>query len=96
LYEHFRDKQEILTELAIEGQTALAGEILRDVPENPYRALLSMAEWYWSFMLANKQLYRLMNGMEGVVIDRDSVTAASQRLFEGATAILARMADHGM
>jgi hypothetical protein len=27
-------------------------------------------------MLANKQLYQLMNGMEGVVIDRDRVTAA--------------------
>lgn len=88
LYEHFRDKQEILTELAIEGQTALAGEILRDLPAEPYRALLSMAERYWSFMLANKQLYRLMNGMEGVVIDRDRVTAAAQRRFEGATDIV--------
>ena len=46
LYEHFRDKQEILTELAIEGQTALAGVILRDLPAEPYRALLSMAEQY--------------------------------------------------
>ena len=88
LYEHFRDKQEILTELAIEGQTALAVEILRDAPAEPYHALLSMAERYWSFMLANKQLYRLMNGMEGVVIDRDRVTAAAQRIFESATAIL--------
>ena len=88
LYEHFRDKQEILTELAIEGQTALAGEILRDLPPEPYRALLSMAERYWSFMLANKQLYRLMNGMDGVVIDRDRVTAAAQRRFEGATDIV--------
>ena len=88
LYEHFRDKQEILTELAIEGQTALAGEMLRDLPAKPYGALLSMAERYWSFMLANKQLYQLMNGMEGVVIDRDRVTAAAQRSFECATAIV--------
>ena len=88
LYEHFRDKQEILTELAIEGQTALAGELLRDVPAEPYHALLSMAERYWSFMLGNKQLYQLMNGMEGVVIDRDRVTAAAQRSFECATAIV--------
>ena len=59
LYEHFRDKQDILTEVAIEGQTALAGEMLRGLPAKPHRALLSMAERYWTFMLANKQLYRL-------------------------------------
>ena len=31
LYEHFRDKQEILTELAIESQAALAKELVRDL-----------------------------------------------------------------
>jgi AcrR family transcriptional regulator len=88
LYEHFRDKQEILTELAIEGQVVLAREILRDLPADPYRALLSMVERYWYFMLENKQLYRLMNGMDGVLIDRDRVTAAAQGSFEAATAVL--------
>jgi AcrR family transcriptional regulator len=44
LYEHFRDKQELLTELAIEGQSALAREILRDLPTDPFRAVLSMVE----------------------------------------------------
>lgn len=51
MYEHFRDKQEILIELAIEGQVVLAREILIDLPADPYRALLSMVERYWSFML---------------------------------------------
>ena len=32
LYEHFRDKQQILTELAIESQAALAKELVRDLP----------------------------------------------------------------
>jgi AcrR family transcriptional regulator len=32
LYEHFRDKQEILTELATESQAALAKELVRDLP----------------------------------------------------------------
>jgi len=86
LYEHFRDKQEILTELAIESQVVLAKELLRDRPADPYRALLSMVERYWSFMLENKQLYRLMNGMDGVLIDRDRVTAVALRSFEAATA----------
>jgi AcrR family transcriptional regulator len=88
LYEHFRDKQEILTELAIESQAALGKELLRDLPADPYRAVLSMVERYWSFMLENKQLYRLMNGMDGVLIDRDRVTAVAQRSFEVATAIV--------
>src|SRR5215831_743579 len=88
LYEHFRDKQELLTELAIEGQFALAKELLRDLPADPDAALLSMVERYWSFMLENTQLYRLMNGMDGVLIDRDKVTAVAQRSFEAATAIV--------
>lgn len=87
LYEHFRDKQELLTELAIEGQVSLAHALMRDLPSDPYRAVLSMVDRYWSFMLENEQVYRLMNGMDGVAIDRDRVTAVAQRSFEAATAI---------
>lgn len=83
-----RDKQDILTELAIEGQIALTKELLRALPADPYRAVLSMVERYWSFMLENQQLYRLMNGMDGVLIDRARVTAVAQRSFEAATAIV--------
>ena len=88
LYEHFRDKQDLLTELAIEGQAMLAKEILGDSPADPFPAILSMAERYWSFMLENKQLYRLMNGMDGAVIERERVTVLAQRTFEPATAIV--------
>ena len=86
LYEYFRDKQEILTELAVESQVTLGEEISRDLPADPYRAILSMVDRYWSFMLENEQLYRLVNGMDGVLIDRDRVTAVAQRSFEAATA----------
>lgn len=77
-----------MTELAIEGQAALAKEILTDLPADPFRAVLSMVERYWSFMLENKQLYRPMNGMDGAGIDNDRVTAVAQRSFEAATAIV--------
>ena len=50
--------------------------------------LLSMVERYWSFMLENTQLYRLMKGMDGALIDRDRVTAVAERSFEAATAIV--------
>jgi len=88
LYEHFRDKEEILTELAIEGQLALAKDLATDLPADPHAAILAMAERYWSFMLKNKQLYRLMNGMDGVPIDRNKVTAIAQHNFETAASIV--------
>jgi AcrR family transcriptional regulator len=88
LYEHFRDKEEILTELAIEGQLSLAKDLARDLPADAHAAILSMVERYWSFMLENKQLYRLMNGMDGVPIDREKVTAIAEQTFETATSIV--------
>jgi len=88
LYEHFRDKEEILTELAIEGQLALAKDLARDLPADPHAAILSMVERYWSFMLENKQLYRLMNGMDGVPLDRERVTAIAEQNFETAASIV--------
>ena len=47
-----------------------------------------MVERYWSFMLENKQLYRLMNGMDGVPIDRDKVTTVAEHNFETATTMV--------
>jgi AcrR family transcriptional regulator len=39
LYEHFRDKEEILTELAIEGQLSLAKDLARDLPADAHAAI---------------------------------------------------------
>jgi AcrR family transcriptional regulator len=88
LYEHFRNKEEILTELAIEGQLSLAKDLATDLPAEAQGAILLMVERYWSFMLKNKQLYRLMNGMDGVPIDRDKITAIAEHTFETATSIV--------
>jgi AcrR family transcriptional regulator len=88
LYEHFRDKQEILTQLAIEGQLSLAKELARELPKAPDAAILRMVERYWSFMLENKQIYRLMNGMDGVPIDRERVGRIAQGSFEAAKAVV--------
>jgi AcrR family transcriptional regulator len=87
LYEHFRDKEDVLTQLAIEGQLCLAKNLAKDLPKAPDAAVLLMVERYWSFMLKNKQIYRLMNGMEGVPIDREEVGTIAQRSFEAAKAV---------
>ena len=39
-------------------------------------------------MLKNKQLYRLMNGMDGVPIDREKVTTIAEHNFETATSVV--------
>jgi AcrR family transcriptional regulator len=88
LYEHFRDKENVLTQLAIEGQLCLAKELAKDLPKAHDAVVLLMVERYWSFMLKNKQIYRLMNGMEGVPIDREEVGSIAQRSFEAAKAVI--------
>lgn len=88
LYEHFRDKEDILTQLAIEGHLCLAKELAKELPNAPDVAVLLVVERYWSFMLKNKQIYRLMNGMDGVPIDRRKVGSIAQGSFEAAKAVV--------
>jgi AcrR family transcriptional regulator len=80
LYEHFRDKQDLLTQIAVEGIAMLEKELTADLPADHFAAATKMAERYWTFMLEHKQLYRLANGMDGVPIDRDVVAGSAQSL----------------
>ena len=80
LYEHFRDKQDLLTQLAVEAIAMFEKELTADLPADHSAAATTMAERYWTFMLEHKQLYRLANGMDGVPIDRDVVAGSAQSL----------------
>ena len=80
LYEHFRDKQDLLTRLAVEAIAMFEKELTADLPADHSAAATKMAERYWTFMLEHKQLYRLANGMDGVPIDRDVVAGSAQSL----------------
>lgn len=80
LYQHFADKEDVLTHLAGEGLKALEEFLVQRLPTEPLDAILLMAEHYWTFMLQNKQMYRLMNGMDGIAIDNDATRNAAQRL----------------
>src|SRR5579859_516074 len=84
LYEHFRDKQEILTELVIEGHLSLARELPRELPHEHDVAILVLVQRYWSFMVEQPQIYRLMNGMDGVPIDREKVGSIARSSFGAA------------
>jgi len=57
LYEHFRDKQDLLTQLAVEAVAMFQKELTADLPADHSAAATKMAERYWTFMLEHKQLY---------------------------------------
>jgi AcrR family transcriptional regulator len=80
LYEHFRDKEELLTQIAVEAISTLERLITENLPKDSQAAILMMVERYWTFMLEHTQLYRLINGMDGVPIDKDAVSRSAQNL----------------
>src|SRR3569833_54782 len=73
LYEHFRDKEDVLTQIAMEAIATLETRLTENLPADGVAAVSTMTERYWTFMLENTQLYRLINGMDGVPIDKNKV-----------------------
>jgi len=80
LYEHFRDKQDLLTEIAVDALGQLETKLTEILPSDRTAAIVSMVERYWTFMLEHSQLYRLVNGMDGVPIDKTQVSQSAQSL----------------
>jgi AcrR family transcriptional regulator len=93
LYEHFRNKEDILTQLAIEGHTSFEQELGRDLPKDRDAAILTMVERYWTFMLKNTQIYRLINGMDGVSIDREMVNRRAQGIYRVTAVVVQEWLD---
>jgi AcrR family transcriptional regulator len=82
LYEHFRDKEELLTQIAVRAICMLERRLSEELPADAGARALQMVERYWTFMLEHRQLYRLMNGMDGVPVDREIVNQAARGLCE--------------
>jgi AcrR family transcriptional regulator len=80
LYEYFRDKEDLLTQIAVEAIALLERKLTENLPEDGQAAVVTMIERYWTFMLEHTQLYRLANGMDGVPIDRVVVGRSAQTL----------------
>jgi AcrR family transcriptional regulator len=80
LYEHFRDKKDLLTQIAAESIAVLETKLRENLPRDGFAAFQTMIERYWAFMLEHSQLYRLMNGMDGVPIDKDVVGRSAHSL----------------
>jgi AcrR family transcriptional regulator len=80
LYEHFRDKGHLLTEIAVDGMNLLHARLAEGLPPTSRAAVVVMIERYWTFVIENTQLYRLMNGMDGSLIDNVEVGRSAQSL----------------
>ena len=80
LYEHFRDKEDLLTQIAVDALGQLEARLTEELPSDHWAAVASMVERYWTFMLEHTQLYRLLNGMDGVPIDKTVVGRSAQSL----------------
>ena len=80
LYEHFRDKEHLLTEIAVDGLNRLHSQLAADLPRSSRAAAVVMMERYWRFVGEHTQLYRLMNGMDGQLIDNEAVGQAAQSM----------------
>ena len=78
IYEHFRNKEDLLTQIAAEGLVELNRELRQEVDTGPETAILVLADRYWNYMLENSQIYRLMNGMDGVPVDGSALGAAAK------------------
>ena len=80
LYEHFRDKEDLLTRIAIDALGQFEARLMEHLPSDRRAMVLIMVKRYWAFMLEHTQLYRLVNGMDGVPIDKALLGRSAQSL----------------
>ncbi len=94
VYEYFDDKDDLLYALMVDGFRQLAERLheARVSADDPEQALLAMAGAYWQFSVDSRELYQVMNGLDGVQFcDRNRAEAApefSAAGIEGVAALL--------
>lgn len=71
LYEHFQNKEDLLTGIAADGMDQLKALFTQMPQQDAESNVIGMIRLYWMFLHEHSQLYRLMNGMDGVAIDRN-------------------------
>lgn len=90
LYEYFENKAALLAELNREGYRQLLAVLqhTRKSAPNPTRAILDGAQAYCNFAWQRRELYEVMHGLSGVVLETDSYHAEAQALTNEAQTAL--------
>lgn len=84
IYEYFASKEAILLELHNEGYRllALALKTARSSSEDHEERVINMAEAYWEFARHNPELYQVMHGLNGVLLDCSGTPLVVHEVFD--------------
>ena len=84
LYEYFENKDVLLLEVLREGFRLLAQDLLvaHMSTDDPYEAIRRMAWAYWQFAWRSPELYRVMNGLDGISFRTDDPQVEGQKIGE--------------
>lgn len=80
IYEYFASKDEILLELMRDGFQQLIESMqhARFSTEDRRERLFKIVDAYWSFARSNPELYQIMNGLGGVLLDIQETARAGR------------------
>ncbi len=79
IYQYFRDKDAVLAALASDGRQALALHLDQAIAEvhGPAKRMRAVVRGLWDFALANRELYAVIYGLDGLAAHRDGSADAA-------------------
>ena len=82
IYQYFRDKDAVLAALASDGRSALADHLEAAIADlhGPVKRLRALVKAMWEFSLANRELYSVIYGLDGLAARRDGAPGAAEPL----------------
>lgn len=84
IYEYFENKDVLMLELLREGFRLLIHDLqaAQVSTQEPREAIVHMAHAYWNFAWRYPELYRVMNGLDGVPFSVDEAQVEGQKVGE--------------
>ena len=84
IYEHFKNKDEVLTKIMHQGfvdlERAMIRSSLNSAEQDPALLIQTMSCAYWRFAQANPEIYNIMHGMDGVALDRSQIQSGAKAI----------------
>lgn len=84
IYEYFENKDVLMLELLREGFRLLIQDLqaAQVSTQEPRETIMHMAHAYWHFAWRYPELYRVMNGLDGVLFSADEAQVEGQKISE--------------